>query len=160
MLGGLGVWAMKWKDICYWMTCCYHLSVEILCFPLQTNAFKRNSFFFFFEKWCVYSVVSESSWYHGQRRIFLSRILEWVAVSSSRGSSRSRDRTQVSCISGIGKQILYHWVTWEALIDKEHIANVGKVGNSRMKGSLMCYKVMKEPWPRHWAEGGNNLKRE
>ena len=45
MLGSLGVWIMKWKDICYWMTCCYLLSVEILWFPLQTNPFKRNSFF-------------------------------------------------------------------------------------------------------------------
>ena len=32
--------------------------------------------------------------------ILLSRILEWVAMSSSRGSSRSRDRTQVSSIAG------------------------------------------------------------
>ena len=30
--------------------------------------------------------------------IFPARILEWVAMSSSRGSSRSRDRTHISCI--------------------------------------------------------------
>ena len=120
MLGGLGVWAMKWKDICYWMTCCYHLSVEILCFPLQTYAFKRNSFFFFFEKWCVYSVVSESSWDHGQRRIFLARILEWVAVSSSRGSSQPRDQADISGVSCIGRWILYLWAPvkpfWEEIV--------------------------------------------
>ena len=29
------------------------------------------------------------------------RILEWVAISSSRGSSQPRDRTQISCISCI-----------------------------------------------------------
>ena len=40
-----------------------------------------------------------------------ARILEWVAISSSRGSSWPRDWTRVSCI---GRQILYHWVTWEA----------------------------------------------
>ena len=28
------------------------------------------------------------------------RILEWVAIASSRGSSRPRDQTQVSCIVG------------------------------------------------------------
>ena len=39
-------------------------------------------------------------------RIFQARILERVAVSSS------RDWTQVFCI---GRQILYHQVTWEAL---------------------------------------------
>ena len=32
--------------------------------------------------------------------IFQARILEWVATLSSRGSSQSRDRTQVSCIAG------------------------------------------------------------
>ena len=30
--------------------------------------------------------------------IFQARVLEWVAISFSRGSSRPRDRTQVSCI--------------------------------------------------------------
>ena len=40
-----------------------------------------------------------------------ARILEWVAVSFSRGSSRPRDRT---CISFIGKWILYRWATkWD-----------------------------------------------
>ena len=38
-------------------------------------------------------------------RIFQARILEWVAISSSRGSSRARDRTLTSCT---GRQILYH----------------------------------------------------
>ena len=32
--------------------------------------------------------------------ILQARILEWVAMSSSRGSSHARDRTQVSCIAG------------------------------------------------------------
>ena len=42
---------------------------------------------------------------------FFSRILEWVAISSFRVSSRPRDWTLVSCI---GRQILYNWATWEA----------------------------------------------
>ena len=32
--------------------------------------------------------------------ILQARILEWVAMPSSRGSSRPRDRTQVSCTAG------------------------------------------------------------
>ena len=44
--------------------------------------------------------------------IYQARILEWVAISSFRGSSQPRDWTPVSCI---GRQILYHWATWEAL---------------------------------------------
>ena len=46
-------------------------------------------------------ILPESS-VHG---ILQARILKWVAISSSRGSSQSRDRTHVSCI---GRQILYH----------------------------------------------------
>ena len=51
---------------------------------------------------------------------FPARILEWVAISSSRGileiespvqSSWPRDWTHVSCI---GRRILYHWATREA----------------------------------------------
>ena len=37
-----------------------------------------------------------------------ARILEWVAISFSRGSSQSRDQTCVFCI---GRRILYHWAT-------------------------------------------------
>ena len=32
--------------------------------------------------------------------IFQARVLEWVAISFSRGSSQPRDQTQVSCIIG------------------------------------------------------------
>ena len=31
--------------------------------------------------------------------IFQARVLEWGAISSSRGSSQPRDQTQVSCIA-------------------------------------------------------------
>ena len=40
-----------------------------------------------------------------------ARTLEWVAISSSRGSSQPRDWTCSSCI---GRQILYHWAIREA----------------------------------------------
>ena len=32
--------------------------------------------------------------------IFQARVLEWIAISSSRGSSQPRDQTQVSHIAG------------------------------------------------------------
>ena len=44
-----------------------------------------------------------------------ARILGWVAISLSRGSSRSRDCTRVSCVSCIGGWILYHCASLEAL---------------------------------------------
>ena len=46
--------------------------------------------------------------------IFQAGILEWVAMPSSRRSSRPRDRSGVSCVSCIGRRILYHCTTWEA----------------------------------------------
>ena len=52
--------------------------------------------------------------------IFQARILEWVVISFSWRSFQSRDWTCVSCI---GRQILYHWATWEACLqgtNKEH----------------------------------------
>ena len=41
-------------------------------------------------------------------RILQARILEWVALPSSRGSSPPRDGTQVSYISCIGRRVLNH----------------------------------------------------
>ena len=46
--------------------------------------------------------------------IFQARILKWVAISYSKGSSWHRDQTGVSCVFCIDRQILYHWATWEA----------------------------------------------
>ena len=46
--------------------------------------------------------------------IFQAKIPEWAAIFSSRGSSQPRDQTHVSCVSCIGRGILYHRATWEA----------------------------------------------
>ena len=44
--------------------------------------------------------------------IFQARILEQVAISYSRGSFQPRDQTHVSCVSCIGRWILYHRAPW------------------------------------------------
>ena len=49
-----------------------------------------------------------SSSVHG---IFKARIMEWVVISSSRGSSLPRDQICVACI---GRHFLYHWATCQA----------------------------------------------
>ena len=46
-----------------------------------------------------------------------ARILEWVAVSSSQGSSWLREQTG---IPWLGRWILYQWATWKALCWSEH----------------------------------------
>ena len=45
--------------------------------------------------------------------ILQARILEWIAISSSRGSSWPRDRTLVSCI---GRRIFYLWATRKPIL--------------------------------------------
>ena len=54
--------------------------------------------------WTVVYQASQSM------RFFQARVLEWVTIFSSRGSSQPKDLTQVSCI---GRRILYHWTTRE-----------------------------------------------
>ena len=60
------------------------------------------------------SVMSNSVTPQTVHGIFQARILEWVAIFFSRGSCQHRDRTCVSCI---GKQILYHCAPWEAHLE-------------------------------------------
>ena len=45
--------------------------------------------------------------------ILQARILERVAISSSRGSSQPQDQTHISCS---GRRVLYHWATWESTV--------------------------------------------
>ena len=45
-----------------------------------------------------------------------ARILEWIAISSFKGSSQSRDQTCVSCTSCSIRWILYPWATGEFLL--------------------------------------------
>ena len=72
------------------------------------------------------SVVSNSLWPHGLQLpdssvhgIVQARILEWVAIPFSRGSSWPRDQTYLL----FGRWILYYWATWEAL----HMPKLGKI---------------------------------
>ena len=49
------------------------------------------------------------------------RILEWIAMPSSRGSSQPRDQTHVSYFSCIDRWILPTNATWESLIDSKRM---------------------------------------
>ena len=72
--------------------------------------------------WLLFScsVVSDTLWppwtVAGQAPLpegffFQARILQWVTISFSRGSSQPRDLTQISCT---GRQIRYRWATTQA----------------------------------------------
>ena len=47
-------------------------------------------------------------------RVLQARILEWVPVSCSRGSSQPRDQTHISYVSCIGRWFFTTMATWEA----------------------------------------------
>ena len=53
----------------------------------------------------LWTVALTGSSVHG---IIQARILEWVAMPSSRGSSQPRDLTRISYVSCIGRQVLFH----------------------------------------------------
>ena len=46
--------------------------------------------------------------------ILQARILEWVAIPSSRGSSLPRDQTYIFWVSCISRWVIYHRITREA----------------------------------------------
>ena len=69
-------------------------------------------------------------------RIFQGRILKWVAISSSRGFSQSRDGTCVSCI---GRQIPYHWGTWEDQYTHTH-------AHTRVLSHFSCVQLCAILW--------------
>ena len=53
--------------------------------------------------------------------ILQARILEWVAISFSRGSSQPRGQTHVSWN---GRKVLYHWATREAPLPNYNLKNI------------------------------------
>ena len=84
------------------------------------NAFHSGCAILHPSQWCTMSVgiCTQSCWTHlrpidcsppgsSVHRILQARILEGVAIPFSRGSSRPRDRTCISCISCSGRWVLY-----------------------------------------------------
>ena len=76
---------LKWLSIMWCMHPCCFQSCPILCSSMNCTL--------------------PGSSVHG---ILQARILEWVAMPSSRGSSQPKDQTCICYISYIGRQILYH----------------------------------------------------
>ena len=63
------------------------------------------------------------------RRILLARILEWIAIFSSKESSWPRDPTSISCIPCIGRWInLYSWNKYDLLIIYSYNSSLNYVG--------------------------------
>ena len=73
------------------------------------------------------------------RGIFQARILEWVAISYSRGPSQSRNRTHASCIF---RQILSHCTTWQVCI---YFVSMPEFRTTAWKPMLPAWKTMFQP---------------
>ena len=69
-----------------------------------------------------------------------SKILEWVAISFSMESSQPRDQTSISCI---GRQVLYHWATWE--VPNLQYMYLNKCGLNSKWASLVAQQVKNLP---------------
>ena len=88
-------------------------------------------------------VKVDSLWPHGYtvHGILQARILEWVAIPFSKGSSQPRDGTQVSCIAG---RIFASWATREAQL--KWVADPFSSGSSLTqesnRGLLHCRRVL------------------
>ena len=79
-------------------------------------------------------------------RFSRQRILEWVAIPSSRGSSQPRDRTLVSCIAG---GFFTSWASREA--PKYRIPSYFSKGCSKLKRSVESGVHIKWTEPsKHW----------
>ena len=72
--------------------------------------------------------------------IFQARILEWAAISFSRGTSQPRDRTRVSSIVG------RHFTVWATLNGKIHVNFVGFFGFYKNPKSIFVVQLLSCVW--------------
>jgi len=86
-------------------------------------------------EWLYVSVMSDSLRPHGLAyqapQILQARILEWVAMPSSRGSSQPRDRTHVSCGS---------WLQEDSLLLSHQGSPSDCIGRERLR-TRNCLKL-------------------
>ena len=84
----------------------FYLKTWVYCWVVIVQSLSHVRFFA-----TPWTVAPPGSSVHG---ILPARMLEWVAISFSRGSAQPRDRTQVSCI---GWQVLFPWAIKEIPLD-------------------------------------------
>ena len=92
-----------------------------------------------------WTISPPASSVHG---IFQARILEWVAISYSRGFSQLGDQTHVSCLSCVGSRMLYHQHPPEAkgllilslVLFSPHLSCL--LASSEQTGSMHQFKLL------------------
>ena len=61
--------------------------------------------------------------------IFQTRVLQWVAISFSRGSSQPRDQTRLSCIAGRGFYHLSRQGSLKETVEERNCCYICKLGS-------------------------------
>ena len=96
-------------------------------------------------------------------RVLQARVLEWVAMPFSRGSSSPRDWTWVSCIAG---SFFTMWATreasWLALVCAQVQWSPLGIWMKEMKftacpGPLGSHRLSSDGWPGHRWDSGRSL---
>ena len=77
------------------------------------------------------------------RGISQARILEWVAIFYSRGSSQPRDRTCVSRVFCSGRQILYHYASWVCATCKISLNPLRAEKKKEKEGCILTYPSLR-----------------
>ena len=89
--------------------------------------------------------------------ILQARILEWVAISFSKGSSWPKDWTCSSWVSYTGRQIRYHCSTWEAQSNYTPIKNTSFVNTSLEHTYMFTFKTWHLPCGSAGKESASNV---
>ena len=98
-------WGRKESDMTEWLTLSLPRapSLQLLAWQMVmealTGVFPNGTFS---------KTMDHSSLSFSVCGILQARILEWIAISFSRGSSRPRDRTNVSYVLCVGRRVPYH----------------------------------------------------
>ena len=74
--------------------------------------------------------------------ILQAKILEWVAISFSRGSSQPKNRTWVSCIAG---RFFTNWAMREALFKNEQ-AQTSHLNRTNWRGVFKTWQTLAWIW--------------
>ena len=84
--------------------------------------------------------------------IFQARVLEWIAISFSRGSFQPRNRTWVSLIAG------RRFTIWATMLKNKKWQTISRIGKNTEKLNPSCIVGGRIKWYSHiWKEFDNSL---
>ena len=84
--------------------------------------------------------------------ILQTRILDWMAIPSSRVSSQRRDQTRVSFVSFIGRRVCYSSTTWKQ-VSSNFMATVTILGDFGAQEKKICHCFYFFPFYLPWSDG-------